>query len=50
MYVTGQSPGEYEGLESTTPSPSISGGNVAAERLYRISGTPAPIFPVPGLA
>ena len=41
--------GEYEGLESTAPSSTISGGSVAAERSYRTLWTLAPVFPVPGL-
>ena len=40
--------GEYEGPESTVPSSVISGGGVAAERLYRTSGTLAPVFPFLG--
>ena len=50
MRVTGQSRGEYEGLESTALSSAISGGSVAAERSYHTSGTLAPVFPVLGLA
>ena len=50
MRVTGRSQGEYEGPESTAPSSAISGGSVAAERLYRTPGTLAPVFPILGLA
>ena len=42
--------GEYEGPESSEPSSTFSGGSVAAEQLYRTSGTLAPVFPVSGLA
>ena len=42
--------GEYEGPESTAPSSAISGGSVAAERLYRTLWTLAPVVPVSGLA
>ena len=51
MCVTGQSQGgEYEGPESTAPSSAIFGGSLAAQWLYRTSGTLAPVFPVLGLA
>ena len=40
--------GKYEGPESTVPSSAISGGSVAAERLYHTSGTLAPVFPYLG--
>ena len=36
--------GEYEGQESTIPSSAISGGSVAAERLYRTPRTLAPFY------
>ena len=38
--------GDYEGPESTVPSSAISGGSMAAERLYRIWRTLAPVVPV----
>ena len=50
MHVTGLSRGEYEGPEYTALSSAISGGSVAAERLYGTSGTLAPVFPILGLA
>ena len=45
MHVTGRSRGEQEGPESTAPLSAISGGSMAAERLYRTPGTLAPIIP-----